>query len=137
MSAHAWPMQVALYGVLSAHPGLVEELGDPPRIYDEPPAAAPYPYVVFGEMRAASYPGLEGGIEHDIRVAVLSRHGGRKEVKRLVDLVVEALHEAEFGVLGARLVSIRFVFADVFRRRDTEIYEGVARFRAVTAPVSP
>lgn len=137
MSAHLWPLQVALYTALSAHEALAAELGDPPRIYDEPPATAPFPYVAFGEMRASAYAGFEGAFEHDVRLSVFSRHGGRMEVKRLLDAVVEALHGAELPLIGARLVQIRFVFADVFRRREGPVYEGVARFRAVTAPDHP
>lgn len=134
MTATQWPLQVALYTVLSDHAGLRAELGDPPRIYDDPPAAAAFPYLVLGEARAQDYPGVQGGVEHDIRVTAYSRHGGRKEVKRLTDLIVEALHEADFPVDGARLVQCRFVFADAFRRRDNALYEGVARFRVVTEP---
>lgn len=134
MSAHAWPIQVGLYAALSANASLAALIGHPPRIYDEAPASAPFPYVAFGDMRAAAYPGLDGGIEHDVRLSAFSRHGGRREVKTLLDALVEALHEADFPIIGARLISIRFVFADVFRRRDGEIYEGVARFRAVTVP---
>lgn len=137
MSASMWPLQTALYAVLSGHSGLAAEIGDPPRIYDDPPASAALPYVVLGEARAADYPGLEGGVEHDIRISVFSRHGGRKEVKRLLDLLKEALHEADFAVDGARLVQCRFVFADAFRRRDAQLYEGLARFRAVTEPINP
>ena len=137
MSARQWPLQVALYTVLSAHAGLRAELGDPPRIHDDPPAPAVFPYLLLGEARVADYPGLPGGAEHDIRLSVFSRHGGRREVKRLLDLAVEALHDARFPVEGATLVQCRFVFADAFRRRDPELFEGVARFRAVTQSVNP
>lgn len=137
MSVVQWPLQVALYTALQDYTPLAAELGDPPRIFDDPPAAAALPYLILGEGRASDYPGLAGGAEHDIRVSVFSRHGGRKEIKRLLDLVVEALHETDFAIEGARLVQCRFVFSDVFRRRDGALFEGLARFRAVTEPVNP
>ena len=137
MTASQWPLQAALYATLQAYAPLSAEIGDPPRVYDDPPVGAALPYLVIGEARASAYPGIDGGVEHDIRVNVFSRHDGRKEVKRLLDLVVEALHEAEFSVEGARLVQCRFVFADVLRRRDGALFEGVARFRAVTEPLNP
>lgn len=137
MTGFQWPLQTGLFAVLSAHAGVRAELGDPPRLYDDPPPGAALPYVVLGEARATDYPGLPGGVEHDVRLQVFSRHEGRKEVKRLLDLIVEALHEAEFTIEGARLVQCRFVFADAFRRRDNSLFEGVARFRIVTQSIDP
>lgn len=137
MSAVQWNLQIALFETLSAYAPLRAELGDPPRIYDDPPQGAALPYLVIGEGRASDYPGLPGGVEHDIRIAAFSRHGGRQEIKRLLDLVIEALHEAEFEIEGARLAQCRFVFADAFRRRDNTLFEGLARFRAVTETLNP
>lgn len=133
MSAMSWPLQKALYAHLVSDTGLKSELGDPPRLYDDPPKDAAFPYVVIGEARAEPLAGLEGGFVHDIRLQIYSRHAGRRDVKRLIDLLYDALHEASFAVEGARLVDCRFVLGDVFRRDATgEAYHGVARFRVMT-----
>ena len=134
MTASAWALQKALYAHLSAHAGIVAELGDPPRIHDEAPPAAAFPYAVLGEGQARPFAGVEGGVEHEIRLLVFSRHQGRREVKRIIDALHDALHDAAFAVEGAHLVNIRFVFGDVFRRSEDGTYLGVARFRAVTQP---
>ena len=132
MSAAAWAMQKALYAVLSANAGLKTEIGDPPRIHDDPPPDAVFPYIVLNESRAAPLAGVDDAIEHNIRIEIISRHAGRREVKRLIDVLYDALHDADFAVEGHHLVNIRFVFGDVFARFDLKLYRGVARFRAVT-----
>jgi len=128
---HAWPLQKAVYLALAADAALKAEIGDPPRLYDDAPASAAFPYVLLGETRESPLAGHEAGFEHDLRFHVFSKHGGRREVKRILAALYDALHDAELDVEGARLVSMRFVFSDIFRR-DPELYAGAARFRAVT-----
>lgn len=132
MSASAWALQKALYAHLAADAGIIAELGDPPRIHDEAPPAAAFPYVVLGDGQTRPLAGVDGAVEHDIRLTVFSRHQGRREVKRLIDCLHDALHDASFAVDGAHLVNLRYVFGDVFRRSDDGTYLGVAKFRAVT-----
>jgi hypothetical protein len=132
MTAATLALQKALYARLRAEPALAALLGDPPRVFDAPPGTAPFPYVVIGETRAAPIAGHDSGVEHDIRIEIFSRHVGRFEVKRIVDLLFAALHGADFALDGARLVNCRFVFADVYRAEEGELYRGLARFRCVT-----
>lgn len=132
MSALSWPLQQALYQHLSGDADLAALLGAPPRIYDAPPPSAAMPYVVLGESRASPLAGADGAFEHDLRLRIVSRHEGRREVRRVIDALCEALHEAQFPVEGASLIDCRFVFADVFRR-ESEVHHGVARFRIVIA----
>lgn len=132
MSAAAWALQKALYAHLAADEGVIAELGDPPRLHDEAPPDAAFPHVILGEGQTRPLPGVDGGIEHDIRLLVHSRHQGRRDVRRLIDVLHDALHDADFPIDGAHLVSIRFVFGDIFKRSDDGTYLGVVRFRAVT-----
>ncbi|MGE0409796.1 MAG: DUF3168 domain-containing protein [Amphiplicatus sp.] len=127
-----WALQKAVYAHLVADAGLKALLGDPPRLFDDPPPDAVFPYALLGETHAAAIAGLDGGIEHDLRIQIFSRYAGRREVKRVIDVLYDALHEADFAVEGATLVNCRFVFSDIFRRREAETYQGVARFRAAT-----
>ena len=129
--SHSWALQKALYLALASNAGLKAEIGDPPRLYDDAPAGAALPYLLLGEAREAPLAGHDGAFEHDLRFTAHSRHGGRREVKRVVAALYDALQDAAIAVEGARLVSLRFVFADVFRR-DGELYSAVVRFRAVT-----
>jgi len=132
MTDAQWELQKAVYQALSADAGLQAEIGDPPRLYDDPPADAAFPYVTLGEARSSALSGVEGGLEHDVKLYVFSRYAGRREVKRILAAVQDALHDASLTLTGHDLVNMRFVFADVFRRLDGAAYQGMARFRAVT-----
>ncbi|MEQ1931156.1 MAG: DUF3168 domain-containing protein, partial [Parvularculaceae bacterium] len=50
-------LQKGLYERLLADAALGGALGDPPRVFDDPPAGAPFPYVVIGEARAVERKG--------------------------------------------------------------------------------
>lgn len=132
MTNAQWELQKAVYQTLAADAALQAEIGDPARIFDDPPPDALFPYLTLGEARASDWKGVEGGLEHDVKLYVFSRYAGRREVKRILGAVYDALHEAALTVTGHDLINIRFVFADAFRRSDGETYQGVARFRAVT-----
>lgn len=131
MTLSLFALQKAVHAALAADPGVKAELGDPPRVYDAPPEGAAHPYAILGEAGARRIPGHPSGVEHDLRIRIVSRWQGRREVKRALDAVCAALHDADFQVEGGRLVSFRFVFADVFARSEG-VFEGVARFRAAT-----
>ena len=133
MSA-SWELQKAIYAHLASDEALQELIGDPARLYDDPPPDAVFPYVTLGEARASDWKGVEGGLEHDLKLYVHSRYAGRREVKRILAGLYDALHDSSLSVSGCTLINIRFVFGDVFRRQDGETYQGVARFRAVTQP---
>jgi hypothetical protein len=125
-------LQRAIYAHLKADAALKAEIGDPARLFDDPPAGAAFPYVTLGEAKTRGVAGVDGALEHDVRLHVFSKYAGRAEVKRIMGAVYDALDEAALTLVGHSLVSIRFVFSDAFRRGDGETYQGVLRFRAVT-----
>ena len=135
MTDAIWALQSAIYQHLAADAVLKAELGDPARIYDDAPPDAVFPYVILGEARANDWNGVDGGFEHDLKLYAFSRYAGRREVKRVMGAIYDALHEATLTLSNHQLINIRFVFGDIFRRQDRETYQGVARFRAVTQPL--
>mgnify|MGYP000514802585 CR=1 FL=1 len=68
MTNAQWELQKAVYQLLRADAALMAEIGDPPRIFDDPPPDAPFPYLTLGEARASDWKGVEGGLEHDLRL---------------------------------------------------------------------
>ena len=134
MSDAIFALQKAVYGRLAADAALKSLIGDPARIYDDAPRDAALPYIVIGEARISDWSGVEGGFEHDIRIHIFSRYAGRREIKEIVTALYDALHEAPLIIAGHDLVNLRFVFSDILRRQDSDIYHGVTRFRAVTQP---
>ena len=127
-------LQKVIYASLMADAGVKAEIGDPARIYDAPPADAIFPYVTLGETKTRSLAGIDGAVEHEVRIYAFSKYAGRLEIKRIMGAVYDALHDAPLQPQDHQLISLRFVFNDAFRRADGETYQAVSRFRAVTQP---
>jgi hypothetical protein len=125
-------LQKAIYERLLAEPALKALIGDPPRVYDAAPPGGAFPFVLFGEERAHKLAGADGLIEHDLRLIVHSRHGGRSEIKDVLVALIDALDGAPLILEGARLVALRAAFFDIFPRADAGAHQGVLRLRAVT-----
>jgi len=136
MSDAVWAMQTAVYDRLTADARVRAVVGEPPRVYDGAPEDAVFPYIAIGEARTSDYPGVPGAIEHDLRLYAYSRYSGRREVKRIMSAVYDALHDAAFSVPGWRLANFRYVFADVLGRREPDTFQGVMRYRALTEPLA-
>lgn len=135
MSDAVWALQRAVYQTLSADLNLQSLIGDPARIYDDPPSGAELPYLVIGPTQITDWAGVDRGLQHDLRLHAFSAYAGRREIKQIMGAVYDALHEVDFTVDGHRLVNVRFVFADAVRRSDAGAYQGVMRYRAVTQPL--
>jgi hypothetical protein len=126
----------ALLDHLRADPDLVPLLGDPPRLYDAPPAAPVWPLVLFGRSETRPWGGLDGeGVEHALTLTCLSRFDGAEEAKAIVAALRARLHDAPLTLDGHRLVNLRVTYSDVFRAPEGQPIVGVARLRAVTEPL--
>lgn len=136
MSAAGWALQKAIYETLRADAALKALIGDPARVYDEPPTSSSFggafPFVVFGDSRLARIPGTDGLVEHDIRLAIHSRYEGRREVKDVAERLAALLDGAALVLDGFHLVSLSLSSSDIFHRRDAGAHQGLLRFRAVT-----
>lgn len=134
MASPAWELQKAVYGKLVANAGLTALLGGP-RVYDDVPRGAAFPYVTFGPSTVRDWStGTEAGSEHLFTLRVWSKAGGEREVHLVLDALRAALHEASLTLSGHRLVSLRHEASEAARGGDGETYQGTARFRAVTEP---
>ena len=134
MTDASWEFQKAVYGAIAADPAVQGLIGAPARIFDDAPPDAAFPFLTIGEARSVDWPGAAGGQEHNLRLYAWSRYAGRREVKAMIGAVYDVLHDASLTMQSFRLVNLRFVFADVFRKQDGDTYQGVMRFRAVTEP---
>ncbi len=120
-----WPPTVRSLSVLGG-----------PKIYDEPPRAAAFPYVTLGEARIADFStGSEPGEEHQLTLHAWSRQGGHKEAHAITGVLLQALDDAPLTLTDHQLVNFRFSVADVRREADGRTYHALVRFRAVTEPV--
>jgi hypothetical protein len=134
MSTAAAALRAAIYDSLLADGALNAALGGP-RVYDEPPPSAAFPYVTLGEARVADFSaGADPGEEHQLTLHAWSRQGGHKEAHRIAGALLQALDDAPLSLAGHHLVNLRFAVADVRREADGRTYHALVRFRAVTEP---
>ena len=129
-------LQGAIFARLRGDPALSALLGDPVRVYDEPPADPVYPYLTLARSEAKPWGGTEGeGVEHTLTLSVVSHFGGAEEAKAVSALIRASLHNAALSLEDHRLVNLRVTYADVFRSSEWRSTLGVLRLRAVTEPL--
>ncbi len=79
MSTAAVALRAAIHDALVADGALVALLGGP-KVYDEPPKAAAFPYVTLGDARIEDFSaGNDPAQEHRLTLHAWSRQGGHKE----------------------------------------------------------
>lgn len=129
-------LRAAIHHALVADGALVAALGGP-RIYDEPPREAAFPYVTLGEARLFDA-SSDGGVtqEHLLTLHAWSREGGHREAHVVAGALLRALDDAPLSPAGHRLVNLRFTVADIRRESDGRTYHALVRFRALTEPLT-
>lgn len=128
-------LRAAVHDALAAHAPLSALLGGP-KIYDEPPRSAVFPYVTLGETRVTDFStGSEPGEEHQLTLHAWSRQGGHREAHLIAGTLLQALDDAPLALSDHRLINFRFAVADVRREADGRTYHALVRFRAVTEPI--
>lgn len=131
----SWELQKHLFYQLTTNEEVQDEIGSPARVYDRVPDNVVYPFVVIGEAKSIPWNGVDDGVEHDLKIHSYSKYAGRKEVKNVMSAIMGALSNEKIKIGNSELISLRFVFGDVWRKQDREIFQGVMRFRALTHPV--
>lgn len=129
----AYELQSAVYTALTNDTALMAKID---AVWDEPDSAAAYPYVTMGDGKTRDKSSkTHDGTEHDFVLDIWSNDPGRMEVKEIMGLIHDVLHNQSLTVASNALVFIRFDNAEDFR--DTEgaevLYHGVMRFKAITA----
>jgi hypothetical protein len=134
MSTSAVALRAAIHDALVADAPLNALLGGP-KVYDEPPPSAAFPYVTLGDARVTDWStGSERGEEHQLTLHAWSRQGGHKEAHLVAGALLQALDDAPLVLTDHRLINFRFALADVRREADGRTYHALVRFRAVTEP---
>jgi hypothetical protein len=134
MSTAAAALRAAIHDALVADGALTALLGGP-KIYDEPPQAAAFPYVTLGEARVSDFStASDAGEEHRLTLHAWSRQGGHRQAHMIAGALLAALDDAPLAPDGCHLVNLRFATADIRRESDGRTYHALVRFRAVTEP---
>ncbi len=135
MPTASFALQKAIHAALTTNAALLALLGGP-RVYDDVPRGAPFPYVTFAQSTERDWStGSEEGGEHIVTLHVWSRAAGSKEAQEIIGAVRAALHDQALALTGHRLVNLRREFSEVRRDADGETTHGLVRLRAVTEPV--
>ena len=135
MASAGWALQQAVFAALTNDAALLALLGAP-RIWDDVPVRAEFPYVTFAQGAERDWSaGSDDGCEHTLTLHVWSRAGGRKEAHEIMGAVRAVLHDAGLTLSGHRLVNLRHESSEARRDADGETTHGIVRFRAVTEPV--
>ncbi|WP_396594220.1 DUF3168 domain-containing protein [Brevundimonas sp. R86498] len=132
MSDHESALQKALIRHLRADAALKALLGDPARVWDQPPRDVAWPHLLIGRSESRPVAAEGCGIEHQLSLRCASRFGGMEEARAVCAALRAALHDVTLEADGVRTVSIRATYADVFRSNDHRRVWGVVRVRAVT-----
>ncbi len=135
MRDHEGALQKALIACLRDDGAIKALLGEPARIWDQPPEGPGFPHLRIG--RSESRPvGADGcGIEHSLTLSCVSRFAGTEEARAVCAAVRARLHDATLEIDGVRTVSLRVTFVDVFRTPDLRRTYAVIRLRAVTEEI--
>ena len=127
-----WSLQTAIHARLTGDATLGGLLAGP-RVFDDVPRGAAFPYVTFGLTSEKDWStGSENGSEHVVTLHVWSRAAGRHEARTIVAAIKAALHDQSLALAGHRLINLRQEFADAQRDADGETFHGIVRLRAVT-----
>jgi hypothetical protein len=132
MSSSGLALRRAIFAKLSNDTAIIEALGAP-RIYDDVPPRAEFPFLAFGQSTERDWStGTDTSHEHLVTLHVWSRARGRAETERAIAAAREALHDQALTLDGHRLVNLRHEFSEARRDSDGETFHGIVRFRAVT-----
>lgn len=126
------PLQVAIFGTLTADPGLTALVGGD--VFDElPPGVPPDLYVVLGAEDVRDRSHQTGALaEHRITISVVGAVEGFSDVKTAAGAVTGALLGAAPPALGAgRVVSLSFLRARARRVRAGQTRRIDLIFRAL------
>jgi hypothetical protein len=135
MSSAGFALQQAIFAKLSSDAGTLAALGGP-RIYDDVPPRAEFPFVTFGQSTERDWStGTDEGVEHVVTLHIWSRGRGRKEAEAVVTAARDAFHDQPLVLSGHRLINLRHDSSEARRDVDGETFHAIARFRAVTEAI--
>ena len=135
MSDHEGVLVKAMVAQLKADAGVRAVLGDPARVWDQPPDRPVFPHLLIGRVESRPVAADECGIEHVLTLTCVSKYPGSEEARAVVAAVRAGLLDVVLEADGMRTVSVRVVFSDVFRSPDMKRAWAVVRVRAVTEDV--
>lgn len=126
MSDYAVAVQTAVYDALNGNSSLTSSVSG---IYDFVPESTSFPYVKVGDQTMVEDGTKDKkGSDFTLMVHTFSRYRGSKEIKEIMSLVYDILHESSLSISGA-MNNMRFEFSDIIKESDGLTTHGVQRFK--------
>ena len=127
MRSALWALQVSIFNRLNKDTTLNKKA----KVYDSVSESAAMPYVVVGEDTVVPFgTKLEDGEEITHTLYVYSSYNGRKEVKELMSLVLEAITKEPLSLEGGFSVFAQDIdLMQVTEVNGSSAKRGVMRFR--------
>ena len=117
MTDFAVTLQTTVYNALLASNPLTTKLGGN-NIYDFVPENTAFPYVKIGDQTMVDDgTKTKKGTDFTLMIHTFSRYRGSKEIKEIMSLVYDVLHESSLSVSGA-MNNMRFEFSDIIKEND-------------------
>lgn len=121
-------LRKAIRSHLGAQSALMQRIAG---VFDEPPASAAHPYVVFGDAQARDWSAsLSRGVEQFVVLHVWSTQRGLAEALAIAQDLAGSLDEAPLDVEGHRLIDLRFLSLETRRDNAGRFARASLRFRA-------
>ena len=126
MSDYSVAVQTAVYNALNGNSSLTSAVTG---IYDFVPEDTSFPYVKVGDQTMVDDGTKDKkGSDFTLMVHTFSRYRGSKEIKEIMSLVYDILHESSLTISGA-MNNMRFEFSDIIKESDGLTTHGVQRFK--------
>lgn len=128
-SVALWPVQVAMYTILTGDATLQTLLGVAGRIVDQPATDQPFPYVIAGDQMEEDRDTLDASIRRIVTtVTVYSRYAGTAEALSVLDRICALLHRVTLTVTGWKHIQTLYKTAAIARNEDGVTRVGVIKF---------
>jgi Protein of unknown function (DUF3168) len=138
-----WALQQAVYQALVGDLVLQAWLGTPPRVYDQVPGDAAYPYVVIGEISGRPFDSKTSqGMSLTLTLhvwdgadqasgAAAPGYRGAGRLRQIMARLLALLDRAALDVVGHALVQLRFERSESLPDADGLLRHGQQRFTAL------
>ncbi len=126
-------LQQAVFAHLQQDTNVQNLLGQPVRLYDDPPPSPEFPFVSFGRHQSRELDGdVSPLIEHTFSLHVWSRYGGKAEGFRVLEALKASIGTVPQISNGHLIIGVRPIFSDVLRARDGRVFQVILRLRALS-----
>ncbi|GIP38640.1 hypothetical protein J31TS4_19200 [Paenibacillus sp. J31TS4] len=127
MTSAAFPIQQAIYRILTGDAGLMSRIKG---VFDDVPENQAFPYITIGEMTSGPFRTFSRfGEEATITLHIWSRYEGFKEASQILGEVNRLLADKEIEIPGYDSATCQYDFSETLRDEDGRTRHIPVRYR--------